>query len=124
MRILAPALLALMAAPLAIVPVTPVVAQTAADCETQIANLRTAVGSESLAISGKNADKDRAGLTGKLTDASTELAKGKNADAAKKLGDFKVKVQQLADAGRISSTDATSLLNQADQAIACVNGLA
>ena len=124
MRILGPALLVLMAAPVALVPVTPAVAQTAADCETQIANLRTAVGSESLAISGKNADKDRAGLTGKLTDASTELDKGKNADAAKKLGDFKVKVQNLVDAGRITSEAAAPLLAQADQAIACVNGLA
>ena len=47
---------------------------------------------------------------------------GKNADAAKKLGDFKVKVQQLADAGRISGTDAAALLGQADAAIACTSG--
>ena len=121
MRILLPAMLALTAVPLTVVPVGAAIAQTAADCETQIANLRTATAG--VAISGKNADKDRAGLTGKLTDASTELAKGKNADAATKLGDFKVKVQQLASAGRISSADATSLLTQADSAIACVNGL-
>jgi hypothetical protein len=121
MKVLAPLLLALLAAPATVVPVTPAVAQTAADCEAQIAALGTAAGG--VAISGKNAEKDRAGLTGKLNDASTELAKGKNADAAKKLADFKVKVQQLADAQRISSTDAATLLAQADAAIACVNGL-
>ena len=121
MKILAPVLLALVATPATFIPISPAVAQTAADCETQIANLRTATGS--LVISGKNAEKDRAGLTGKLTDASTELGKGKNADAAKKLTDFKVKVQQLGEAERISGTDAATLLAQADAAIACVNGL-
>ena len=121
MKILAPALLALLAAPAALVPVSPVLAQTAADCEVQIASLRGAV--TSLTISGKNADRDRESLLRTLEGASTELAKGKNADAAKKLTDFKVKVAQLLEAGRISSGDASSLTAQADSAIACVNGL-
>lgn len=121
MKILLPALLAFAAAPVALVPVSPAVAQTAADCEARIASLQGTV--SSLAISGKNAEKDRAGLSGKLTDASTELGKGKNADAAKKLADFKVKVQQLAEAGRISADAASSLTGQADSAIACINGL-
>jgi hypothetical protein len=121
MKIFAPLLLTLLAAPATVVPVTPAVAQTAADCEAQIAALGNAAGG--VAISGKNAEKDRAGLAGKLSDASTELAQGKNVDAAKKLADFKIKIQQLADAQRISSTDAATLLAQADTAIACVNGL-
>ena len=114
------ALLALLAAPVTVVPVVPAAAQATSDCAAQIASLRTAAAG--VAISGKNADKDRAGLTGKLDDASTELGKGKTADAAKKLADFKVKVEQLATAERISSGDAASLLAQADSAIACING--
>jgi len=114
------ALLAAIAVPAPAILTSPVVAQTPADCEAQIANLRSEV--SGLAISGKNAEKDRAGLTGKLNDASTELGKGKNADAVKKLGDFKVKVGQLAEAGRISSGDAASLTAKADSAIACLNG--
>ena len=121
MKILAPALLALLAAPAALVAVSPALAQTAADCEAQIASLSGAV--TSLTISGKNADRDRQSLLRTLEGASTELAKGKNADAAKKLTDFKVKVAQLLEAGRISSGDASSLTAQADSAIACVNGL-
>ena len=121
MKILVPALLALLAVPATFIPLNPVVAQTAADCEALIATLRTAAGG--VAISGKNADKDREGLVRPLEAASTELAKGKNADAAKKLADFKVKVQQLADAQRISNTEAATLLSQADAAINCVSGL-
>lgn len=121
MKILVPALLALLAAPAALVPVSPAVAQASADCQAQIASLRAA--SSTVAISGKNADQDRASLLKTLDAASNELSKGKNADAAHKLGDYKVKVQQLADAGRISSTDAAALLTQADAAIACINGL-
>lgn len=121
MKLLLPALIALVAAPAAVLPVAPAAAQTAADCENQIANLRATVAG--LAITGKNAEKDRAGLTGKLTDASTELAKDKNGDAAKKLEDFKVKLQQLPDAGRIQSADAAALASGADAAIACINGL-
>ena len=120
MKIASLALLALLAAPVAIIPAAPAAAQTETDCAAQIASLRTAA--EGVAISGKNADKDRAGLTGKLDDASTELGKGKTADAAKKLADFKVKVEQLAAAERIASGDAASLLAQADSAIACING--
>ena len=122
MRILIPALLAVMAVPVTFGPVSAAVAQTAADCETQIAGLRTTVtGTE---ITAKNADRERDSLLRTLQAASTELSKGKNVDAATKLGDFKVKVQQLADAGRISSTDAATLHTQADAAIACINGLA
>jgi hypothetical protein len=120
MKIATFALLAFLAAPAAMLPVMPAAAQTETDCAAQIASLRTAA--QGVAISGKNADKDRAGLTGKLDDASTELGKGKTADAAKKLADFKVKVEQLAARERIASGDAASLLAQADSAIACING--
>jgi hypothetical protein len=121
MRSLSLALLALMSVPATAVLGTAAVAQTQSDCQAQIASLRTA--SSTVAISGKNADKDRAGLVNTLGAASAELTKGKNADAVKKLTDFKVKVQQLVEAGRISAGDATSLNSQADSAIACINGL-
>lgn len=120
MKIATFALLAFLAAPAAMLPVMPAAAQTETDCAAQIASLRTAA--QGVAISGKNADKDREGLTRTLDSATTELGKGKNADAAKKLADFKVKVEQLAEAERIASGDAASLLAQGDSAIACING--
>ena len=121
MRFMIPALLALAAAPAVMMSPAPAIAQTQADCEAMIASLRGATAD--VAISGKNADKDRTGLLAKLDAASAELAKGKNSDAALKLTDFRDKVGQLATAGRISAADATSLAAQVDSAIACVNGL-
>jgi hypothetical protein len=95
-------------------------AQVQGDCQTQLDTLRSAT--QALAVSGKNADRDRDGLLRTLDSAATELAKGKNADAAKKLTDFRVKVEQLATAGRISSADSSSLTGLVDAAIACING--
>lgn len=120
MKIASLALLALLAAPTAFVPAAPATAQAQSDCAAQIASLKTAAGA--VAISGKNADRDRDSLIRTIDAASTELGKGKNADAAKKLADFRVKVEQLAAAERISSGDAASLIAQADSAIACLNG--
>ena len=122
MKILAPALLALFAAPAATIPISPAPAQAATDCATQTANLRTTAGG--MVITGKNAAKDRKKLMRRLDDTWTELAKGRNADAAEELVGFKVKVQKLADAGRISGTDAASLLGQADGVVACTSGSA
>ena len=120
MKIASLALLALLAGPVTVVPLTPAVAQATSDCAAQIASLKAEA--EAVAITGKNATKERDSLIRTLDAASTELAKGKNADAATMLGDFKVKVEQLATAGRISSADASSLTAKADSAIACING--
>ena len=106
------------AAPIATVPAGAAMAQSS-DCQMQIVNLRSA--SQTVAISGKNADKDRAGLVGKLDSAAAELSNGKNADAVRKLSDFRFKVEQLVAAGRISSADAGSLTEQADSAISCIS---
>jgi len=122
MKILAVVLLALVAAPVAMAPANTALAQGAADCPAQVANLRTTTGG--IVITGKKAAKNRKGLIRELDDTSAELAKGKSADAARTLADFKVKVQKLADATRISGTDAASLLGQADGAIACTSGSA
>ena len=114
------ALLSLLATPSVVIVAARAEAQTQTDCTPKIANLRTTAGG--IAISGKKAAKDHMRLIRRLDAASTELAKGKNAHAATKLADFKIKVQKLADATRVSGTDAASLLGQADAAIACLNG--
>ena len=115
------ALALLAASPSLIFAGSPAAAQTVSDCQVQISNLRSALAT--VAITGKNADKDRSGLLGKADSASTELGKAKFTDAAKKLSDLRVKVQELNAAGKISSGDASSLTAQIDSAIACVNGL-
>jgi hypothetical protein len=94
------------------------IAQTS-DCESQITSLRTAT--ETVTITGKNADKDRAGLLGKIDAASADLSAGKNAGAVQKLTNYRTKVEQLAASGHVTSTDATSLISQVDSAIACIN---
>jgi hypothetical protein len=63
-------------------------AATLEDCQAQIATLR----SETAAITTFANPKDQLQLLGKLDNASAELTAGKNADAARKLTDFRVKV--------------------------------
>ncbi len=106
-------------------------ADTVSECQTLIANLKAET--TAVVITGKSADKDRAGLIGKLDQASFALDQAKFCDAIQKLNDFKVKVNQLITAGRINQTptDAsgnplvtgTQLLSDADAAINCINGL-
>jgi hypothetical protein len=96
----------------------------AQDCQALINNLKTSA--QGVAITGKNADKERAGLIATLNSASTELGKGKLCDSIKKLNDFKVKVDQLITAGRINTdenagTTGQDLLTDADAAISCIN---
>ena len=106
------------AVPLATMMGEVAIAQTS-DCESQITSLRTAT--ETVTITGKNADKDRAGLLGKIDAASADLSAGKNAGAVQKLTNYRTKVEQLAASGHVTSTDATSLISQVDSAIACIN---
>lgn len=106
-------------------------AETVSGCQQLIANLKTET--QGVTITGRNADKDRAGLVGKLTNASFALDQGKFCDAIQKLNDFKVKINQLIAAGNINQnpTDAngatlttgTQLLADADAAINCINQL-
>lgn len=95
--------------------------RSTSDCQTQIADLKTAT--QAAAITGKNADKDRAGLVGKLDNASADLAAGKNADAIQKLNDFIGKVTQLRDGGKIGTGDADTLVAAANDAILCIQEL-
>ena len=102
-------------------------ATTVSECQAIIAGLKTKT--TTVAISGKQADKDRATLALKLNEADLKLDQAKFCDAIVKLNDFKVKVNQLAAAGRINQDPAAGvtaqeLLTDADAAITCINQLA
>lgn len=96
-------------------------AHRSADCQAMIADLITTT--QPVGITGRNADKDRAGLVGKLDNASADLAAGKNADAIQKLNDFVNKVGQLLDAGKIGADDAANLVAGANAVILCIQEL-
>ena len=96
------------------------------DCQTLITALRA--DTEAVVITGKNADKNRAGLLGKLDAASADLAKGKLCGAIAKLNDFRNKVNQLIASGSINTDPAVGvtgqdLVNDATEAIACIEAL-
>ena len=72
-------------------------------------------------LTGKNAEsKERPGLIAILTAARSLVEGGKPADAVKKLEDYIVKVENLADAGRLAPDIATSLIADARSVIACI----
>jgi hypothetical protein len=102
-------------------------ATTVSECQAIINGLK--VKTASVAIAGKQAEtKDRPSLTVKLDEASLKLDQAKFCDSIQKLNDFKVKVNQLAAAGKINQDPAAGvtaqeLLTDADAAIACVNDL-
>ena len=96
-------------------------ASTVAECQAQIDQLSAKT--QTVAISGQNADKDRAGLLGKLSSASTKLEQGKADDAVMKLEDFRTKVQSLEAAAQVSAQDAQALTAGANDAIACIGSL-
>ena len=83
---------------------------------------------ESVVITGKAADKDRAGLLEKLNEASLKVDQAKFCDAVAKLNDFKVRVNAMITAGKINQdpalgTTGTELLTDADAIIAGLNDL-
>lgn len=94
-----------------------------AECDADIAAVEQAVGE--VTFLGRQADKDRAGLLGKLEDAQVKLDEGKFADAIGKLTDFRETVIALRDAAKpkLSADDAQKLLDAVDVAIACTNAL-
>jgi hypothetical protein len=101
-------------------------ASTISECQALIAALRT--DSEGVVIVGKNAEKNRAGLIGKLDNASVALDRVKLCDAIRKLTDFRNKVNQLIASGSINNdpnagVTGQDLVNDANEAIACVQSL-
>lgn len=101
-------------------------ATTVTEVQAMIASLRTKT--ETVIITGKSADKDRATLLGKLNEASLKVDQAKFCDSVAKLNDFKVKVNQLISAGKINQdpslgTTGQELLNDADATIAALNEL-
>ena len=96
-------------------------AESPAECQAKIEALRVATGSATFI--GRNAEKDRAALLGKLKSASEKLAQGKFEDAIQALTQFRDKVADLRDQGKIDSNDANALITGANDAIACVQSL-
>lgn len=101
-------------------------ASTVSECQALIAALRA--DTETVVIVGKNAEKNRAGLLGKLDGASVALDRLKLCDALRKLNDFRDKVNQLIASGSINAdpavgTTGQDLVNGATEAITCVEGL-
>jgi hypothetical protein len=93
------------------------------DCQALIDALRA--DTEVVALTGRNADKNRASLLGKLDNATTALSKGKLCTAIQKLTDFRDKVNQLIASGSINNDPALGvtgqdLVNDANEAIACI----
>lgn len=98
-------------------------AQTLEECQSLIA--QTSSDLAGVTIGGNNPDQTRASLQSKLVGASTKLTEGKNEDAIAKLVDFQNSVQKLSTAPKpkISQADAQLLTNDANNAIACIQGL-
>jgi 4-hydroxy-3-methylbut-2-enyl diphosphate reductase IspH len=101
-------------------------ATTVTEVQAMIASLKTKT--ETVAITGKQADKERAGLLGKLNEASLKVDQAKFCDAIQKLNNFKTSVNALITAGRINQdstlgTTGTELLADADSIIAALNEL-
>lgn len=101
-------------------------ATTVTEVQAMITALRTKT--ETVIITGKSGDKDRAGLLGKLDEASLKVDQAKFCDAVVKVNDFKVKVNALIAAGRINQdpalgTTGQELLNDADAIIKALNEL-
>ena len=101
-------------------------ATTVTEVQAMIASLRTKT--ETVLITGKSADKDRAGLIGKLNEAALKVDQAKFCDAAQKVNDFKVKVNALIASGKINQdptlgTTGQELLNDADAIIKALNDL-
>ena len=98
-------------------------AATTDDCQAKIDALRAQTAT--VELFGHNAEMDRAGLLGKLDEASAKLAEGKLDDAIQKLTDFRTRVEELAAAPKpkIGADDAAALIAGADDAIACIQSL-
>jgi hypothetical protein len=101
-------------------------ATTVTEVQAMIASLKTKT--ETVVISGKQADKNRLRLLAKLNEATLKVDQAKFCDAIVKLNDFKVAVNALIADGQINQdpalgTTGTELLADADATIAALNEL-
>jgi hypothetical protein len=76
-------------------------ATTVTECLALINNLKTQT--QQVTITGRNAEKELAGLVGKLDAASLALNRAKFCDAIQKLNDYKAKINQPVAAGHINT---------------------
>jgi hypothetical protein len=102
------------------------VAGQTSECLALIAALRAETAG--VVIVGKNADKNRTGLLGKLDGAARDLERGKLCGAIGKLQDFNQKINQLIASGSINTdpaagTTGLDLIEGANASIACIQGL-
>ncbi len=87
------------------------------DCDVQVAALYD----ETAAVDF--AEKDKASVLGKVSDAQSKLAKCKCTDAADKIDDYMKKVEDLAAKGKLDSGVAENLLDLADGALTCIQAI-
>ena len=93
------------------------------DCQALIADLRT--DTQNVVLTGRQAEKNRTGLLGKLDNATSDLSRGKLCGAIQKLTDFRNKVNQLIASGSINTdpnvgVTGQDLVDGANEAIACI----
>jgi len=90
------------------------------DCKDMIAALAADVATVN--IDGRNAERDRAGLLGKLNEAVAKLDLGKFSDAVQKMTDFQLKVRNMAGGAKpkLDSQDAARLDAAAQAIIDCI----
>jgi hypothetical protein len=101
-------------------------ATTVTEVQAMLATLKTTT--EGTILIGKSAEKEQAGLQGKLNEAVLKLDQGKFCDAIEKLNDYKASVNALIVGGKINQdpavgTTAQQLLTEADAIIAALNQL-
>lgn len=101
-------------------------ATTVTEVQAMLTSLRTKT--ETVLITGRQADKDRQGLVGKINEASLKVDQAKFCDAIAKLNNFKTSVNALIATGKINQdpalgTTGQELLNDADATIAALNEL-
>ena len=101
-------------------------ATTVTEVQAMISSLKTKT--ETVVITSKQADKERASLLAKLDEAALKVDQAKFCDAIQKLNNFKTSVNALIAAGKINQdpalgTTGTELLADADATIAALNEL-
>jgi hypothetical protein len=103
----------------------PAQAHTLTDCQAEINQLKSLT--DDATFLGKKATTAEDNLLFKLDEANEKLEKGKYQDAIDKLTDFKTTVIARNEGGKIDPNNTTSnasvLIAEADEAITCVEGL-